>query len=65
MNATQAAVKIGQIIESKKQKTPPPVSKAPPPIKPVQANASVSRDSTTMSDDEWYRENTKQRNKGK
>ncbi|QHJ78707.1 MAG: hypothetical protein [Bacteriophage sp.] len=65
MNATQAAVKIGQIIESKKQKTPPAVSKAPPPIKPVQANASVSRDSTTMSDDEWYRENTKQRNKGK
>lgn len=65
MNAVQAAVKIGQIIESKKQKAPPPVSKAPPPIKPVQANASVSRDSSTMSDDEWYRESIKQRNKGK
>lgn len=65
MNATQAAVKIGQIIESKKQKTPPPVSKAPPPLKTVQGNASVSRDSSTMSDDEWYKENIKQRNKGK
>ena len=45
-------------------KNPPPVSKAPPPVKPVQANAPAVRDPSKMSDDEWYREQVKQR-KGK
>lgn len=47
-----------------KPKTTPPVSKAPPPVKPVQANAPAVRDVSKMSDDEWYREQVKQR-KGK
>lgn len=64
MNAVQAAMKIGQIIESKKTKAPPSVSKAPKPIKPVQANAPAARSPEKMSDDEWYREQVKQR-KGK
>ncbi|MDC5470544.1 hypothetical protein NRA45_15170 [Acinetobacter baumannii] len=33
----------------------PPVSKAPPPIKPVQANASVKRDAEKMSDNEFLK----------
>ena len=64
MNAVQAAMKIGQIIESGKAKTPPPVSKAPKPIKPVQANAPMTRDPAQMSDDEWYKAETQKR-KGK
>lgn len=64
MNAVQAAMKIGQIIESKKTKAPPTVSKAPKPIKPVQANAPVTRDSSQMSDSEWYKTETQNR-KGK
>ncbi len=35
--------------------TPPPVSKAPPPIKPVQANASVKRDAEKLSDNEFLK----------
>ncbi|MCE6238342.1 hypothetical protein [Acinetobacter pittii] len=34
---------------------PPPVSKAPPPIKPVQANASVKRDAEKLSDNEFLK----------
>lgn len=65
MNPVQAAARIGQIIASKQPpKSAPPVSKAPPPVKPVQANAPTTRDPSKMSDDEWYREQTKQR-KGK
>lgn len=64
MNAVQAAMKIGQIIESKKTKPQVAVSKAPKPIKPVQANAPVTRDAAQMSDDEWYRAETQKR-KGK
>lgn len=65
MSAVQAAAKIGQIIASEQTpKTTPPVSKAPPPVKPVQANAPAVRDPSKMSDDEWYREQVKQR-KGK
>lgn len=47
-----------------KPKTTPPVSKAPKPINPVQANAPAVRDPSKMNDDEWYREQVKQR-KGK
>ncbi|HHW53767.1 MAG TPA: hypothetical protein GXX13_11405 [Acinetobacter towneri] len=65
MSAVQAAAKIGQIIALEQTpKTTPPVSKAPPPVKPVQANAPAVRDPSKMSDDEWYREQVKQR-KGK
>lgn len=64
MNPVQAAAKIGAMIESKKTKAPSPVSKAPPPIKPVQANATVARDPSKMSDDEWYKAEINKR-KGK
>lgn len=64
MNQVQAAMKIGQIIESKKTKTPPSVSKAPKPINPVKANAPAARDPENMSDDEWYKAETQKR-KGK
>ncbi|MGR2824226.1 hypothetical protein FY048_01585 [Acinetobacter sp. 1124_18A] len=66
MSAVQAARKIGQEIDKHISKpTPPPVSKAPKPIKPVQANAPAVRDASKMSDDEWYRAETQNRNKGK
>lgn len=66
MTAVQAARKIGQEIDKHISKpTPPPVSKAPPPIKPVQANAPAVRDASKMSDDEWYKAETQKRNKGK
>lgn len=45
-------------------KNPPPVSKAPKPINPVQANAPTSRDMSKMSDDEWYKAEIQKR-KGK
>lgn len=64
MNPVQAAVKIGQIIEGRKTKTAPPISKAPAPIKPVQANAPATRDPSKMSDEEWYKAETQKR-KGK
>lgn len=55
MNPVQAAAKIGAMIESKKTKAPVPVSKAPPPIKPVQANASIQRSAESMSDNEFLK----------
>lgn len=62
MTPVQAAMRIGQLIGQKSAKpVQPPVSKAPPPIKPVKANAPASRDPSAMSDDEWYREQTKKR----
>lgn len=64
MNPVQAAVKIGLIIESKKGKAAPAVSRAPKPITPVQANAATTRDSSKMSDDEWYKSEIQKR-KGK
>lgn len=65
MSPAQAILKIGQFIGTKSTKSTPPVSKAPPPIKPVQANAPAVRDPSKMSDDEWYRAETQNRNKGK
>lgn len=53
MTPIQAAAKIGAIIEGKKTKSPPPVSKAPKPITPVQANAATTRDPSKMNDKEW------------
>ena len=65
MNAVQAAVKIGQMIGSKQAPTnAPKVPTAPPPIKPVSANAPVAKDHSKMSDDEWYRQESQKR-KGK
>ncbi|EPP8577811.1 hypothetical protein RBI65_16095 [Acinetobacter baumannii] len=65
MSPAQAILKIGQYISTKSTKSAPPVSKAPPPIKPVQANAPAVRDPSKMSDDEWYKAETQKRNKGK
>lgn len=47
-----------------KTTTAPKVSKAPPPITPVKANAAATRNPATMSDDEWYQNEIKLR-KGK
>jgi hypothetical protein len=55
MNPVQAAVKIGQIIEGRKTKTAPPVTKAPKPIKPVNGNASAARSTESMSDNEFLK----------
>ena len=66
MSQVQAARKIGQEIDRQFNKpNVPPVSKAPAPIKPVQANAPATRDPSKMSDDEWYKAETQNRNKGK
>lgn len=65
MNAVQAAVRIGQMIGSKQAASvAPKVPNAPPPIKPVTANAPVAKDPSKMSDDEWYRQEIQKR-KGK
>ena len=47
-----------------KTTTAPKVSKAPPPINPVKANAAATRNPAAMSDDEWYQNEIKLR-KGK
>ena len=66
LNPAQAAVKIGQMIASKQPSNAAPtkVPTAPPPIKPVTANAPVAKDPSKMSDDEWYRQESQKR-KGK
>lgn len=64
MNPIQAAVKIGRLIDSNESKPKPKVSKAPPPIKPVQANAPASRSVDSLSDEEFLAERRKQRLKG-
>lgn len=51
MTPIQAAAKIGQII-AKPKAAALKVSKAPPPVKPVKANASTKRDEKSMSDAE-------------
>ena len=63
MSAVQAAAKIGQMIAKPVSKAPA-ISKAPPPIKPTKANASVTRSTESMSDDEWYKAEIQKR-KGK
>ena len=61
----KAARLLSERVDSWSAKKPAPsVSKAPPPLKPVQANASTARDESKMSDDEWYRAKTQSR-KGK
>lgn len=47
-----------------KTTTAPKVSKAPPPITPVKANAAATRNPAAMSDEEWYQHEIKSR-KGK
>lgn len=65
MNPFQAAMRIGQIIGAKQpSKAAPKVPNTPKPIKPTSANAPVARSPEKMSDDDWYREQTKSR-KGK
>lgn len=67
MSVAQASMKIGQIIGSKQAEkaSPKQVSKAPRPITPVNASAAASRSAESMSDDEWYKEQLKQRKLGK
>ena len=60
----KAARILSEIVDSWETKPAPKVSKAPPPIKPVQANAPAARSPEKMSDDEWYRAETQLR-KGK
>ncbi len=60
----KAARILSEIVDSWEAKPAPKVSKAPPPIKPVQANAPAARSPEKMSDDEWYRAETQSR-KGK
>ena len=60
----KAARVLSEIVDSWGAKPAPKVSKAPPPIKPVQANAPAARSPEKMSDDEWYRAETQLR-KGK
>ena len=65
MNPYQMAVKVGQIMASNQpSKAAPKVPNTPKPIKPTSANAPVARSPEKMSDDDWYREQTKSR-KGK
>lgn len=63
MTPIQAAAKIGQII-AKPKVAAPKVSKAPPPVKPVKANAPTVRSPENMSDEEWYAAE-KQKRQGK
>lgn len=60
----KAARLLSERVESWDTKAAPKVSKAPPPITPVKASATASRSPESMSDDEWYQEQTKSR-KGK
>ena len=57
----KAARILSELVDSWETKPAPKVSKAPPPIKPVQANAPAARSPEKMSDDEWYRAETQSR----
>lgn len=48
----RAARLLSERVDSWSTKTAPPVSKAPKPIKPVQANSAAARDISTMNDEE-------------
>jgi len=60
----KAARLLSERVESWDKKPAPQVSKAPPPINPIKASATAARSPESMSDDEWYQEQTKLR-KGK
>lgn len=60
----KAARILSEIVDSWETKPAPKVSKAPPPITPVKANAAATRNPAAMSDDEWYQNEIKLR-KGK
>ncbi|WP_173911057.1 hypothetical protein [Acinetobacter sp. Marseille-Q1618] len=60
----KAARLLSERVDTWAKPVTPLVSKAPPPIKPVQANAPVIRDAAKMSDDEWYKAEINKR-KGK
>lgn len=57
----KAARILSELVDSWETKPAPKVSKAPPPIKPVQANAPAARSPEKMSDDEWYKAETQSR----
>ncbi len=65
MNAVQAARRIGQEIDKMAAKpSAPKVTKAPPPLKPVKANAAAARSEDSMSDSEFLAHRRKMRLKG-
>lgn len=70
MNPYQMAMRVGRFLDERAggQTTPqtppkPKQSKAPPPIKPVTASGTVVKDPNEMSDDDWYRQQIKNRHR--
>lgn len=64
MNPVQMAMRMVAMIEQRKATpTPPKQSKAPPPITPVTASGTATKDPNNMSDDDWYRQQTKNRHR--
>lgn len=55
---------LSELVDSWGSKPKPQVSKAPPPIKPVQANAPASRSTDSLSDEEFLAQRRKNRLKG-
>lgn len=70
MNPYQMAMRVGRFLDERAggqtaPQTPPKPkqSKAPPPIKPVTASGTVVKDPNEMSDDDWYRQQIKNRHR--
>ena len=55
---------LSELVDSWESKPKPKVSKAPPPIKPVQTNAPASRSTDSLSDEEFLAQRRKNRLKG-
>lgn len=55
LSPIKMAVELSKLGASAPGKQPPPLSKAPDPIKPISGNAVVAPDEGKMSDDEWWR----------
>jgi len=57
----KAARLLSERADSFAKKEPPKIPNAPKPIKPTSANTPVTRDHASMSDDEWYQDQIKNR----
>lgn len=55
LSPIKMAVELSKLGASAPGKQPPPLSKAPDPIKPISGNAVVTPDDGKLSDDEWWR----------
>lgn len=55
LSPVKMAVELSKLGASAPGKQPPPLSKAPDPIKPISGNAVVTPDDGKLSDDEWWR----------